>query len=69
MHTRFFISSCLMLANIGGGLASTWAIFSDADCTVSVDTVDGQNGYPDGEAPHTTLDAQEPLACAHFAEH
>lgn len=29
-------------------MASTWAVYSDTACTKSIDTIDGQNGYPDG---------------------
>lgn len=52
MNTRSCIALYLVLANIGGVFASTWATFSDADCTKSIDTIDGQNGYPDGKAFH-----------------
>lgn len=59
MHMRIFTPFSLLLANIGGGLASTWAVYSDADCTQSIDTIDGQNGYPDGEAFHSIGDSPD----------
>lgn len=53
MRTSSLVSSwLLLLANIRIGYASSWATYTDAECQKSLNSVAGENGYPDGEACH-----------------
>lgn len=48
MHASFSVTAGVVLAIINGCSASDWATFSNQNCTTSVNTYAGQNGYPDG---------------------
>lgn len=48
MYSRYFVACCVLLGSLQGTRASSWAIYEDADCQTSVNTIPGENGYPDG---------------------
>lgn len=48
-HPRHLAACWAFLGGLlQGARASSWAIYSDADCQTSVNTIPGENGYPDG---------------------
>lgn len=45
---RLIVALCSFFGIIKGCGASTWAIFEDSDCEQSLNSIAGENGYPDG---------------------